>query len=142
MNITYWLILISIIACMIALYFDLRKVKSTELSLVSNNQFHKFFEELMEYENNTFGFSKPKPVYRVLSDKEIQSTEKRFLNNIKESKKYKVNYEVEKINSYPTFNLYKNYLKKNKKPELKLIEFKPSKTIFKMIKEGNYVEVN
>ena len=146
MNITVYLLLIGFAICMIALYFDLRKPKSsTELSVNSNKSYNSFFEELMQIQHdvNNSSYSKPKVKEVILSEEYYDNLEQRFLNDIRESKKYKVKYEVDKTKPYNIFKLYERYSKveiKSKTKQPLLLEYKQQNKI--EIGEVENVKVN
>ena len=128
MNITVYLLLIGFAICMIALYFDLRKPKSsTELSVNSNKSYNSFFEELMQIQHdvNNSSYSKPKVKEVILSEE------------------YKVKYEVDKTKPYNIFKVYERYSKveiKSKTKQPLLLEYKQQNKI--EIGEVENVKVN
>lgn len=120
-DVTIYLLIFSAVVCIIGLYFDLRKSNSTELTVNYNKQYNSFFEELMQIQHGLLNpnYSKPEIKEVTLSEEYYENLDKRFLNDIKESNKYKVKYEVDKTKPYNTFKVYERYSKVDIKAEPK-----------------------
>ena len=86
----------------------------------------------IQHDVNNSSYSKPKVKEVILSEEYYDNLEQRFLNDIRESKKYKVKYEVDKTKPYNIFKVYERYSKveiKSKTKQPLLLEYKQQNKI-------------